>query len=108
MKKIFLLLIILTATVFSFGQKDSTYPPPYLQYPTVPPFKLLEADSTLFTKDDLSKNKPVLIILFDPSCDHCKHETEEIISKIDSFKNIQIVMITNAEFAELKKFYRNY
>jgi thioredoxin-related protein len=109
MKKILSLTIFLTATIFSFAQKDSTFPPPYRQVPTIPPFSVLQADSsTVFNKSDLAKNKPLLIILFDPNCDHCQHETDEIIAHIDDFKKIQIVMVTNAAFAELRKFYNNY
>jgi thioredoxin-related protein len=108
MKKIFPLIIFLFVTIFSFAQKDSTFPPPYRQVPTVPPFTVLQADSsTIFKKSDLS-NKPLLIILFDPNCDHCQHETEEIIAHIDDFKKIQILMVTNADFNDLRKFYNNY
>ena len=57
---------------------------------------------------DLPQNKPVLIILFDPNCEHCQRETEEILKNIDSLSNIQIVMATNASFADLKKFYQSY
>jgi thioredoxin-related protein len=61
-----------------------------------------------YTRNDLPKSRPVLIILFDPNCDHCQHETEEILKHIDSLKNIQIVMATNADFADLKKFNQHY
>jgi hypothetical protein len=75
----------------------------------VPAFDLLLADSVShYTISDLPRSTPVLIILFDPNCDHCKHETEAILKSIDSLKNIQIVMATNAEFADLKKFYQHY
>ena len=75
----------------------------------MPDFDLLMGDSVShYTRNDLPRSKPVLIILFDPNCDHCKHETEEIIKHIDSLRNIQIVMATNADFADLKKFYQHY
>ena len=109
MKKILALAFTIIVSICSFAQKDSTFPPPYRQVPTVPPFTVLQSDSsTLFKKTDLPKNKPLLIILFDPNCDHCQHETEDIIKNIDGFKNIQILMVTNADFADLKRFYNNY
>lgn len=75
----------------------------------MPAFDLLMADSVShYTRNDLPKNQSVLIILFDPNCDHCKHETEEILNHIDSLKNIQIVMATNADLSDLKKFYQYY
>ena len=109
MKKIFLLLLSLVITIFCFSQIDSANLPPYKETRTLPTFDLLMTDSiSHYTKADLPKSKPVLIVLFDPNCDHCKHETEEILKHIDSLKNIQIVMATNADFADLKKFYQRY
>ena len=111
MKKSVLLGFFLTVAIFSFAQKDTTVPvtPPYLRFPDLPPFQLLKVDSvTYFTKTDVPKNKPVLLMIFDPNCDHCQHETEDILKNIESFKNIQIVMSTNASFEGLKDFYNRY
>ena len=47
-------------------------------------------------------------MLFNPDCDHCKHETEEIIKNIDQLKNIQIVMATMMTFDAMKSFYEKY
>jgi thiol-disulfide isomerase/thioredoxin len=121
MKKLFLLFILISVTFYSFSQPDSAKKsssynqqenvtlPPYKRFPTVPPLKLLLLDSTsYFTKNDLKKNKPVLIIVFNPDCEHCKHETEALIKNIDSLKNIQIIMATIMPFDLMKSFYENY
>jgi len=109
MKKAIFLLIILFLVSNCFAQKDSAIAPPYQRFPTIPPFKLLKIDSnSYFTKADLKKKEPVLIILFDPDCDHCQHETEGILKNIDEFKNIQIVMATNAPFDRMTAFYKKY
>jgi thiol-disulfide isomerase/thioredoxin len=108
MKKVLLLCTLISAALISFSQSDSTLPP-YKRFPTVPPLKLLLLDSTsYFTKNDLKKNKPVLIIVFNPDCEHCKHETEELIKNIDSLKNIQIVMATMNTIDLMKEFYEKY
>ena len=109
MKTSLLSAIFILLSVVAFSQQDSTILPPFKQFPTVPPFKLLKIDSTsYFTKNDLKKNKAVLIILFNPDCDHCKHEIEEIIKDVDEFKNIQIVMATMMPFDLMKSFYEKY
>ena len=121
MKNIFLLFTLMSIVLFSFSQSDSAKKsssstqqeevtlPPFKRFPTVPPLKLLLLDSTsYFTKNDLKKNRPVLIIVFNPDCEHCKHETEEIIKNIDSLKNIQIVMATIMSFDLMKSFYEEY
>lgn len=109
MKKILGLFVIILFALGARSQNDSIPPPPYLRFPTVPPFKLLEVDSSsYFAKKDLKKNEPVLIMLFNPDCDHCKHETEEIIKNIDQLKDVQIVMATMMPFDMMKSFYEKY
>ncbi len=106
MKRLCFIIIPVLLTFGAFAQATTDTTAPYKRFPTVPPFKLLETDSvSLFTKDNLKKNKPVLVILFNPECDHCKHETEEIIKHIDELKKIQIVMATMAQYAQMKDFY---
>jgi len=108
MKKTFLFPILILVTAISFAQQDSTVAP-YKRFPIIPAFKLLNVDSSsYFTKSDLKKNMPVIIMLFNPDCDHCKHETEEIIKNIDQLKNIQIVMATMMTFGAMKSFYEKY
>ncbi len=115
MKKIalhsFRILAVLFLTVISIkgiSQVDSTSPP-YKKFPTYPPVKLLLTDSTTtFTKENLSKKKPTMLMLFSPDCDHCKHETEELIKRIDDFKDVQIVMATPMPFDKMKEYYQHY
>lgn len=83
--------------------------PPYKQFPTVPPLKLLLADSTtVYTSDDLPKKSAVLYMLFSPQCDHCIQQTDSILANIEKFKGIQIVMATVLPFDRLKKFHADY
>lgn len=108
MKRTVLLVCFAAILATAFSQQDSAQAP-YQRFPTIPPFKLLEIDSiSYFTKNDLKKNKPVLIVLFNPDCEHCKHETEEIIKNIDELKDVQIIMSTNMPFAMMKGFYEKY
>jgi thiol-disulfide isomerase/thioredoxin len=107
--KLFNLLFVLILGLSVNAQKDSIPQPAYLKYPTVPQMKILKVDSaTYFTTNDLKKNKASIIMIFNPGCEHCKHETEEIIKNIGDFKNIQIVMTTPQSFTEMKEFYKEY
>ena len=47
-------------------------------------------------------------MLFSPECDHCKHETEELIKNMKDFEKIEIVMATSFPFDKMKEFYANY
>lgn len=81
----------------------------YLRFPTVPPFEILQVDSvTTFSKADLKKNQDVLLMYFSPDCEHCQHQTEDILHDIQAFKKIQIVMATYQPFESMKQFYQRY
>ncbi|HKO80526.1 MAG TPA: thioredoxin fold domain-containing protein [Chitinophagaceae bacterium] len=108
MKRSYLLILLLSFYFIGYTQADSTEAP-YKRFPAIPPFKLLLTDSnTYVTKDDLEKKKPVMIMLFSPDCEHCKHETEDIIRNMNAFKKIQIVMATTLPFDKMVDFYNKY
>lgn len=91
-----------------FSQTD-TITPPYKKFPFFPPVKLLKADSSgYYSKENLPKKTPVLLMLFNPECEHCQHETEEIVKNIDKFKDIQIIMTTNVPLVQVRTFIEKY
>lgn len=107
MKKILILLISVVVTGTAMAQTDTTLL--YLRFPFVPSFKLTNmADSSYFTKDNLKKKTPTIIMLFSPDCEHCQHETKELTAKIKLFKKAQIVMASPLDYNYIKKFYTEY
>ncbi|MGC4036452.1 MAG: redoxin domain-containing protein [Chitinophagaceae bacterium] len=109
MKKFQSLLVAALISMTIYAQSGTEPQPAYLRFPTVPPIKILKVDSaTYFTKENLSKKKPTIVMVFNPGCEHCQHETEEIIKNIDEFKDIQVVMATPQSFTEMKDFYKTY
>jgi thiol-disulfide isomerase/thioredoxin len=108
MKKLCLFLSGLFFVIALFAQADSVQAP-YKRFPGYPPVKLLLPDSSsYYTKADLPKKKSVLLMLFNPDCGHCQLETEQMIAHIDAFKNVEVVMATNANFAAMKEFRVKY
>src|SRR5258706_3507225 len=109
MKKLCFIASALFITVILSAQSRADTTAPFKRLPTVPSFKLLQTDSaTVLTKDILKKNRPVLVILFNPECEHCKHETEEIIKHIDELRKVQIIMAAIAQYGKMKEFYEAY
>jgi thioredoxin-related protein len=107
MKKILPLLFLFLYQT-GHAQADSIAAP-YLRFPTFPPVKLLNDDSTtFFTKANLPKKTDVMLITFSPTCEHCQHEMEEIIKNMDQFKNIRIVMATMMPFDSMMSFKKHY
>jgi len=108
LKKLLLLPIVLFFCVAAFAQEDSTAPV-YERFPTIPQFTLYKApDSTVFTRQDLQKRKPVVFMIFSPDCEHCQHETEMLLADINKFKNAQILMVTYLPYQDMIAFYKNY
>jgi thiol-disulfide isomerase/thioredoxin len=108
MKKFLTAILLLCMTLSGFSQTDSVVAP-YKKFPFFPPVKLLLPDSASFyTRDDLPKKKPVMLMLFNPRCEHCRHETEELVKNIDKFKDIQILMITSMPFDSMLTFREKY
>lgn len=107
MRKYIILILCISLGKISFAQEDSSLI--YLRFPTIPPFSItIVPDSTQFTKDDLSKKKATIIMIFNPDCEHCQHETKELIANIKLFKKVQIIMASPLEFSYIKKFYEDY
>jgi thioredoxin-related protein len=91
------------------AQDNEPSKPGYLLFPTVPPFNIITVpDSLPFTKADLKKRKPVMIVYFSPDCDHCKHFTKELLNRLSLFKKVQIVMASALDHNLIKKFYTEY
>lgn len=108
MKNAVLLFSFLIISLFSIAQGDSTLSPSE-RFRLFPQAKFLLPDSvTFFSKADLKKNKPAMMMVFAPDCDHCQHETEELTKNIDKFKGIQIVMSSMAPLTEIKTFIEKY
>ena len=107
LRRIVLLFLFIGVGKIVFAQTDTSLI--YLRFPTVPPFSIIKApDSTKFTKDDLKKKTATIIMVFSPDCEHCQHETRELIAHIDLFKKVQIIMSSPLEYHYLKKFYDEY
>ncbi|MFV0605649.1 MAG: TlpA family protein disulfide reductase [Niabella sp.] len=106
MKYILLLFTFIFTGLSSFAQQNEA---PYLKYKTVPSARLLLSDSTgVELKARLDKKKPLMIVVFSPECDHCKHEAEELVKNIDKFKKIQIVMVSMLPIFKMNEFVKHY
>ena len=104
----FFLSLFFTCCTFSLFAQQDTGLPPYQRYPTVPGLQLLRTDSTKYTKEDLPKQKPLLLLLFSPDCDHCQHEAEQLAANKEAFQNMHIVLVSTYPLYRLKEFAAKY
>jgi len=78
-------------------------------YPkAIPPFKIRLVDGKGFTYKDLDKNKPLVLIYFQPDCPECQAFTAALAKKLPALKDLQIVMITFEDLKLVKAFDEKY
>jgi thiol-disulfide isomerase/thioredoxin len=75
---------------------------------SLPPFKMYRSDKTIFNATELPKTKPVVLIYFDPDCDHCQKLMKELFLKIDAFKKAEIIMVTFKSVEEVAAFEKQH
>jgi peroxiredoxin len=81
--------------------------PAYLKYPVIPQFTLLSTDSQSITKAILRKKSKTMLMYFSPTCDHCQVQINNMLKQMDKLRDVQILMITNQPFFEMKEFYKD-
>jgi len=75
---------------------------------SLPPFKMYLSNKSIFNATTLPKNKPVIVIYFDPECDHCHKLMNDVFKKINSFKKAEIVMVTFKPVYHVASFEKKY
>lgn len=104
--KIFTLFLFTVLCVKSYGQDQDA---PYLKYPSLPSFTILQEDSTSwFSSRDIKKGVPVIIILFSPECEHCKKQASLMTKNMTELRNTEIIMATFQPVYKMKEFIRQY
>jgi cytochrome oxidase Cu insertion factor (SCO1/SenC/PrrC family) len=104
--KTFLLVFFSVLTVFRGLSQDDT--PPYKKNPAIPSFEIQKTDKSIFTNAKLKKNIPVIIIFFSPTCEHCLHQMDAMMKRVNDLKKYQIVMATYQPDEELVEFDKKY
>jgi len=71
----------------------------------LPAFDLLLVDSvTKFNTASIPEGNPIILLYFSPECEHCQKETEGLLKKMDSLRQVRFYFITNDPVDQLKLF----
>jgi peroxiredoxin len=70
----------------------------------IPPFRIQLQDGKYFHASELDKSRPLLLVYFDPDCDHCLLFVNDLLKNINLFTKVQIVMITYVPLSSTRKF----
>ena len=55
-----------------------------------------------------SLKEKTILVLFQPDCDHCQHEAEDIKANLDRFKNLTMYFVSSSPVDEIVKFSKDY
>jgi thiol-disulfide isomerase/thioredoxin len=98
-------LIILSVFAF-FGLL--MLPETFAQSGKVPPFRMIQADGKIYKAEFLPQGKPIVIIYFSPDCEDCLKLTEELLDRINDFKNVSFAMVTFQSVENVSRFVIKY
>ena len=70
----------------------------------IPPFRIQLQDGKYFHASELDKNKPLLLVYFDPDCDHCTQFISNLIKQANLFSKVQLVLVTYVSLQQVKTY----
>jgi hypothetical protein len=106
MKKLPALFFLLSIYITAFSQYDTTAP--YLKTKILPTFSLLTTDSLVFTQTVLKENRNIIIMLFNPECEHCQKQLELLLSLPEVAQSAELVLSSIETLEKNKIFYDKF
>jgi hypothetical protein len=92
---IFLMIFKISYTIFQNNKIEE-------QIQTLPPFAFTNNKTVeTFTDNRVKLGKELLILYFDPECDFCQKEVNQIGEQIEKFNNCQLLFITSVLWESL-------
>ncbi|NJM25746.1 MAG: peroxiredoxin family protein [Bacteroidia bacterium] len=117
MKRILGIIVVAAAAVvayWSFSSSESGTPTPDSTAASFEPVMASELPNLLLTTTDgkqvnvnTLKGK-IILVLFQPDCDHCQREAQEFRENLDSFRKYTLYFITSNPMPEIAQFATDY
>jgi len=82
--------------------------PGFGQVQVLPDFTFYRADGHTFGRKDLVVGKPVLFVLFDPTCPHCQRAVRHIGEQYASFSKAEICLVSMENWTAINGFVATY
>ncbi|HRO42608.1 MAG TPA: redoxin domain-containing protein [Flavipsychrobacter sp.] len=111
MRSTITLLALLFSINIAFAQEGKpTFPAPTKEQlafrkksAPIPPFLLQKSSGGVMTHTQLKPEKPVMLMIFHPLCDHCNYVIDSLKKYQPLFKNTQLVMVAEDRNKEYMK-----
>lgn len=99
-KFLFLTLILLGSNPEIYAQSGPAQ--------VVPDFTFTRLNGHSFSRKDLARDKKVIIVFFDVTCDHCQNELKAISGEIDNFKKTEFYLVSMDSAASIQAFMKKF
>lgn len=96
----FLVFLSLFISLPTFGQGTDTA---NLTLPRNMIFQSL--DNVIVTNRDIPKDKPFMIIFFDPTCGHCQQMGKQLAKRIGTYPDITIWLVSNYQDSTIENYF---
>ena len=115
-KRIFFILIIIVVGVAVYAFRDKFIRPTSVNQPMPPAAEVVYNDRpnlalTAINGSQLNANAITgksILIFFQPDCDHCQRETQQIEQNLSAFKGYQLYFISDAALPQIAEFAQTY
>ncbi len=99
-------VVILFFLVFSACQEQTQEPfVTGLERKPLSGFNILLPDSvTYFNTTSLQAGKKTILFYYSPTCPYCRAQMREIVNNIEKYRDVQLLVITGADFKAMKGF----
>ena len=95
----------LTVVFFLFGCHSKTSNKAFFGLQNLPPFTMISLDSSRILKSEtIPKGKSIVLILFDPTCEHCQQLTEAIVKNNEKLQNVRFYLVSDADPGDIDTF----
>jgi thiol-disulfide isomerase/thioredoxin len=74
----------------------------------MPDFTFIDMDDKPYTQHDLPKERPTVMLFFNPDCDHCQSEADSLTKRAKDFQHVNILWIAVSDKAEMHRFDSTY
>lgn len=74
----------------------------------LPDFKFFDLKGNVFGAKQISYDKYLTVVYFDPSCEHCEKVTKDIVANINKFKNTKMVWVSFGDAKQIAEFQNKY
>jgi len=92
---LFLVLTLISLMIVGIIRKSNERKLAKERIETLPDFSFKTIYDSIFSRNQI-KNGPVLILFFNPECEHCQYQVQALIENREAISDVLVLMISNA------------